>query len=356
MPRREGDLLVGWDLDPRGRIRGFHGRKAYRPFGRATQWLLPDLDRDFAKPGDALVVVRAALLSGEDVGALANLTEERRVAVSRPRTFLAGLLLGALGAGILLFIGLPPLFASAPALAALVAVGRLLGAGRVADREIARFKAWKEADRLAQMRRYMAPPPPPPSPEQREARLAAAYAGQIAEVRWEEIASIDLADGRLVASDAFDLADDVCVEVPPGDHRVLLGIARLRPEQLLWGTERIAYAAVRLSDVPPERWEAIARPDGGAMEVGVDSATIAFASAADKARFASAFDPDPIRSSSALEAVLAPVYDQGWASVEAGGGRIVAFGSGFGDGFYPLYRGLDAEGRLAAIAIDFKVY
>lgn len=44
-----------------------------------------------------------------------------------------------------------------------------------------------------------------------------------------------------------------------------------------------------------------------------------------------------------------------WANIPLGKGNLVAFSSGFGDGGYASYWGLDAAGEISVVVTDFSV-
>ena len=118
---------------------------------------------------------------------------------------------------------------------------------------------------------------------------------------------------------------------------------------------------ILFSDRKPAAWE-LAIPSGldrarlGAdpyYAYGVDSATGCFAS------------PEALRgvASGAYDDALATALDEtyvdtwSWANVACGDGgeNIIAFSTGFGDGAYPTYWGLDAAGTITVAMTDFLV-
>jgi len=44
-----------------------------------------------------------------------------------------------------------------------------------------------------------------------------------------------------------------------------------------------------------------------------------------------------------------------WLDVRIGDGNLIAFSSGYGDGFYGTYAGRDCNGQVSAVATDFGV-
>lgn len=360
MAKLECDTFVHWELNHRGRIIGFQGKNDYHPFGTVARMLMPRLPADFADPGDLLFVGRGAFLSSGDVGALANGSRDTLLRASLVRAVLAVGMPAAAITWLLTRFGVGTPLVTVPAFLALVGLGRLIDAGASAKRGAAAYRTHldrQQAERLALLRRYGAPPPPPPPREDREARIADAYAGRLEGARWHPVGAIAIPDGRLVAGDAFDLSEATGQEiaVPPGTYSVSVALVPLRPEQRLFGEERLAYASLRLSEEEAVRWEPVVDALGEAVEIGIDSATAAFASREGRRALASRFESQD-HVSAEFEVALNPVYETGWTLLEADGAQLAAFQTGFGDGFYPVYRALDAQGRPVAIVIDFKVY
>jgi hypothetical protein len=44
-----------------------------------------------------------------------------------------------------------------------------------------------------------------------------------------------------------------------------------------------------------------------------------------------------------------------WLNVKFGGGNLIAFSSGYGDGMYGTYAGRDSNGHICAVVTDFGV-
>ena len=167
---------------------------------------------------------------------------------------------------------------------------------------------------------------------------------------------------RLVASDAFLIgAVPFTFEVPAGRHAVSV----LRTD-FADGDHRIAAAMVRFRAGDPARWELalVAGQDPATLgpdEIfgyGVDSGTGAFTSP--EAATALAAEADYTSYSDALLAAMPgkTLSDPLTASVvvdDTTSANVVAFASGFGDGSYPSYAGLDAAGRVVVVVTDFGI-
>jgi len=216
--------------------------------------------------------------------------------------------------------------------------------------------------------------------------LSELAAGSLDEVNEVEGEPLKVPSGRIVACDPLvflDGADAFLREVPPGEHRVVVGVLDLMDN---------AYAAVRFSDAPIVKWE-VARCAGeeeveGWPGYGVDAGIGCFADA--KAQAAFVAEEEKLRmevSSKVVEQGVDPADADAWdeavqrvrAEMEwedpllpiiggLGGpdktvsvpltdeGNLVAFTSGAGDGVYASFWGLDAAGAPVALVTDFGLF
>ncbi|KQO62850.1 DUF4241 domain-containing protein [Curtobacterium sp. Leaf261] len=186
-----------------------------------------------------------------------------------------------------------------------------------------------------------------------------------------ELGTVRVPSGHLGACDPFVALDTpLVVEVPPGDHRVVVTIADVSSEHD--GSHlREAYLSVIVADgdvASVDGAPLLGRtPDpGDAFGIGVDTGTVGFVDA-DAVAASMPEDPDWYDA----------VFDNGepgsWFSqMDAGsplptgtanivmprasaGQNVVLSHSGWGDGAYPLLRTLDAGGTLLGIHIDLLV-
>lgn len=175
---------------------------------------------------------------------------------------------------------------------------------------------------------------------------------------------LQLTSGRVVAADplvdpdapAFDL------RVPVGAHPVALAIARMEN-----GDERIAYARVSFGGGAVRAWrmallEGQSTASLGADEFfgyGVDAGTGCFMDRDAAELLARRFDADEAASDALVEAMEATYRStRSWAVYrpsEAHAANVVCFSSGWGDGSYPSFFGLDEAGRPVALVTDFCV-
>lgn len=159
--------------------------------------------------------------------------------------------------------------------------------------------------------------------------------------------------------DTLPLADTI----PPGYYPVILSVAESTN-----GDQRVAYALLRLSEQPAVRWE-MAVPQGrtlGSLQPGhiygypVDAGTGCFMDA-DVARALVTPKAPTIAGRDASDELLdllnkTYVHTWSWANLvmdHSTGANVIAFSSGWGDGFYPSYWGYDAADQRVALVTDF---
>lgn len=182
--------------------------------------------------------------------------------------------------------------------------------------------------------------------------ISAAIAGEVV-----------LPSGELVASDGMILdADPFTLTVQPGRYPVSLLVADFPGS----GDHRVAAALVRVADGEPVDWQ-LALVDGqdastlGPDEIfgyGVDSGSGAFTSPEAVAMLADEAAYERY-SSAAFEAMFPDeqtIVDSAAVNVDpATGVNVVTFSSGFGDGVYATYAGLDPTGDPLVFLTDFGV-
>ena len=196
-----------------------------------------------------------------------------------------------------------------------------------------------------------------------------AYSGDRVGVEVEKIGEIKLISGGIVACDPF-ICQDVgpfTRTVAPDSYPVRLAVARIPIEHpKVQFDRRIAYAGIFFSELPAESWEMALLPSQDATDLApgyyfgypVDSATGCFADVGAMDRI----DAEMERNSNYLFNVLnlsdrTYIYTRSWDSITPpeGGGNIFIFVSGYGDGSYPSYFGLDAQGTPSCLVTDFLV-
>lgn len=154
-------------------------------------------------------------------------------------------------------------------------------------------------------------------------------------------------------------ADTLARPVPKGRFPVEVAVARFPSED-----RRVACARVRFGDAPARRWEAAdfrglddeeastagADALGAPPGYGVDAGTGCFFDAA-------AGVPLDEATSDAWVAGLESRHVDTWTSLVAdhGDANVVMFSSGWGDGIYGSWWGLDGSDRLVEVVTDFGV-
>src|SRR6266545_7467661 len=164
-----------------------------------------------------------------------------------------------------------------------------------------------------------------------------------------------LPSGQLIACDPCYLHWPMDVAaftrtVPPGRYPVWMALARPVGEEPHFA--RVACALVRFADVPVARWTMALRPDedpaalrfGHFYGYGVDSGTSCFVDAAAVAAL-NADETEALFRDRVIGAFERDSWETRWANVrprDHGDANLIAFSSGYGDGAYPSWWGLDA--------------
>jgi hypothetical protein len=191
-----------------------------------------------------------------------------------------------------------------------------------------------------------------------------AAGGTAANLSVSRAGDLVLRTGRVVAADVF-FFDNVPFTrwLPSGTHPVLVlhaagsGIG-----------DRIAAAMIRVAPGDPVRWEPALTPGqdpsaagpGEFFGYGVDSGIGCFASAEAveylSGAGASAGDAYSNRVQAAMFPSSTEIYSTADIPVGDGTGlNVVAFSSGWGDGGYPSYFGLDAAGKPLVLVTNFGI-
>jgi hypothetical protein len=183
----------------------------------------------------------------------------------------------------------------------------------------------------------------------------------------QTLGELVVTSGHIVACDPLVMPDTppLAETVPLGRYPVVLSVAELPS-----GDQRVACALLRLSDHLAVRWE-MAVPQGKTLSslkpgyifgYGVDAGTGCFMDA-DTSR---ALEARPIQMGvgyvesdellDTLNRTSVPTWS--WANLimdNATGANVIAFSTGWGDGFYPSYWGYDAASQRVALVTDFGV-
>jgi hypothetical protein len=144
---------------------------------------------------------------------------------------------------------------------------------------------------------------------------------------------------------------DLARPVPKGEHRVEVAIAKLGKDQ------RVALGCVRFTKAQPVKWE-MATAKGQSLKKLAPGEFYGYGVDAGTGCFIDTKAYDALEEEETGEAIFAGlektrVYTWAWANVKLGAANVVAFSSGYGDGFYGSYWGFDAKGALVALVTDF---
>lgn len=185
------------------------------------------------------------------------------------------------------------------------------------------------------------------------------------------IADLTVTSYRIVACDPFEctLALPFAYRVAPGRYPVFLALANFEGAD----DQRVAAAMLCLSDAAPTRWESAkvegdgesASENDGDSEIStsafdVDSGLAALMDYDAIPFLAGKLEDDADYLERAIEDQRGPLYTGGpeWFNITldtAIGLNMVIFSSGWGDGVYSGYWGIDGEGNLACLVIDLGI-
>jgi hypothetical protein len=181
-------------------------------------------------------------------------------------------------------------------------------------------------------------------------------------VEFSTIAIGDLAvpSGRMVVCDPFACEPGIPFtrQVPTGRFPVQLAVTRTPS-----GEQRVAYARILFSDRPAVRWE-MALPPGESLDGSQTDYAFGFPVETGTGSFMDATVQGPYLTAAAdqntkqqLIAALNERQTSGvtWLVRTFGPGSIAMFETGFGDGYYISYFGLDDAGRIVSLTADLGV-
>jgi len=200
----------------------------------------------------------------------------------------------------------------------------------------------------------------PFSPEYLKAALQDGYSVSNTKLVHRVVGDLLLPTGRLVACDPFVSldAEPFSLLLPKGRFPVVLVLAEIATDQ------RVAFALVHFSRSAPVRWEMLTTgsqdisnlKDGEIFGYGVDSGTGCFMDSSASRLLNDAMRKDP-NYYETLSKEMDKTYrhTRSWLDTKFGDANLVAFSSGYGDGFYATYVGLDSDNEIATVVTDFAV-
>lgn len=171
--------------------------------------------------------------------------------------------------------------------------------------------------------------------------------------------NLHVTDGKIIVCDPFLYNDEMPFEAtfPIGKFPVQLAVATIRTD------ERVAFARINFNEETlPVSWQLAVKPgqDVTTLKKGqifgfpVDAGTASFMDAsAGKAFEKHCEDEDIDEMSEEMEKTYKHTWS--WLMADLQGHTIAMFSSGWGDGFYPTFIGLDEEGKICRLVIDFGV-
>jgi nucleoid DNA-binding protein len=175
------------------------------------------------------------------------------------------------------------------------------------------------------------------------------------------LADFWLPSGRIVAGDLMVGGGRPFVRaIPAGRYPLALAAARIGTD------ERIAFAILRFSRGVVAKWEVAdtfgENPISAMMKkkrkpgYGVDSGTGSFYDASVQQLLDDANDADAGVFEQVMEEMKGSYEStRSWVHIGSPNGSIAVFSSGFGDGYYSSYFGLDARGEAAMLVTDFGI-
>ncbi len=187
-------------------------------------------------------------------------------------------------------------------------------------------------------------------------------AGRSVDLSVAKVGDLVLPSGRVVAADAFAVGTGVAPftrTLPPGRLPVL--VLRAGPPG---GPGWVAAAMIRAGSGDPVRWEPALVPGQDPAKLGpdefygygVDSGTGGFWSAEAGTLDEGAFRAFGDRLLDALGQTEEAYRDAAEVMIDPTSGlNVVAFSSGWGDGSYPTWFGLDAAGQPVVVLTSFDV-
>jgi len=183
-------------------------------------------------------------------------------------------------------------------------------------------------------------------------------------IRTEAIATLNVPSGEIIASDLFfgTLTQPLARHVPPGQYLVSLSL--MQENGQAW--ESVAAAKIEFLPTQPVSWELALIPgqDLSSLKPGeifgyaVDSGTGSFASPSSAQALTSKLDQDQGYTDEIIKASEVHSTTGSWTSLipdPTTGHNIVSFASGYGDGFYASYWGLDQRGQAVCLITDFTL-
>jgi Protein of unknown function (DUF4241) len=191
--------------------------------------------------------------------------------------------------------------------------------------------------------------------------------GKRVEFQGHEIGHLIVTSGALAASDPFVSPDPppFTQAIPAGRYPVSVALARFGEGDER--DERVAFARVELSNLPPLSWtmavtegqDPAALEHDGYFGYGVDAGTGCFMDPVAGRLLAERMKQDDEYFNVIMDGMqITYRHTRSWLDWRPSPERdanIICFSSGWGDGHYPSFFGFSSEGRLCVLLTDFLI-
>lgn len=171
----------------------------------------------------------------------------------------------------------------------------------------------------------------------------------------QELGMLDLPSGRLVAADPLgEEAAPFARTVTPGRYPVILHVVRDSE-----GEEVIAFAELRLNSALPVRYEMALTGEEDTSEPLEEDGFFGYEAEEGFGGFWDvSLSPRDAEVDAIEDSLVASFSPRRMAVLwnPAEGRSLAAFSCGFGDGAYPSFWGLDAEGVPCCLIVDFLCF
>lgn len=184
-------------------------------------------------------------------------------------------------------------------------------------------------------------------------------------LRSHTLGELVITTGKVVACDAFVFDTEPFVQTfPLGRYPVIVSVAEFASNK----DQRVAFAMLSLTEQPVVRWaiathagqDASTLKEDEIFGYPVDAGTGCFMDLEAALAYERKCQEQHDYSLSLVDEMAKnDVFTWGWMNiclVPETGANLIAFSSGWGDGFYASYLGYNAAGAVACVVTDFEVF
>lgn len=176
----------------------------------------------------------------------------------------------------------------------------------------------------------------------------------------KEVGSLNAIDGKIITCDPFLFNNDIPfhTQFPIGQFPVELAIAKNDDD------ERVALSRIKFSDSKPIKWvmavcdeKDLAKLEPGDIYgYGVDSGTGCFMDTSGGKEFYKYLTEDPDNSMNLItEMEKTYKHTRSWLLWKRNNCTVAMFSTGWGDGYYVTYIGLDVDNNICRLVTDFEL-